>query len=71
MGNVLSGITSAQLRRAIKIKERLERLEQKLGKLLGASASGGSYSGNGVKARGGMSAAGKRKLKLLELGMLD
>jgi len=40
MLNMQLNVTAAQLRRAVKIKQRIERLEQELTRLLGSQASG-------------------------------
>jgi hypothetical protein len=62
MGNLVSGISSVQLRRAFKVKTQIEKLEWKLAKLVGASKRGGSYNGNGVTAPRNMSAEGKARI---------
>jgi len=60
MKDGLSGIGSGQLRRAVTIKEKIERLESDLEKLLG----GRHVTGGVGRPRGGrgMSAAGKAKI---------
>jgi len=46
MLNMQLNVTAAQLRRAVKIKQRIERLEQDLTRLLGSQGvSGRSFSG--------------------------
>jgi len=59
MTNILAGITAAQLRRAITIKERIERLETDLNQILG---SGDAVANGMQRGRKPMSAAGKAKI---------
>ena len=61
--SILSAITSAQLRRAITIKQRIEALERQLQALLGTESGGVSVrQGKRRGGRGPMSAAGKARI---------
>jgi hypothetical protein len=52
MLNMQLNVTAAQLRRAVKIKQRIERLEQDLTRLLGSQGvSGRSFSAGRPAAR--------------------
>src|SRR3954463_5424737 len=59
MTNIFMGITTAQLRRAITIKERIEDLEIELKQILG---SAGAQSNGTQRRRKGMSAAGRARI---------
>lgn len=60
MNNTLSGLSSAQLRRATAIKERIETLEQELNSLLGVSEA--PTDGPVVRRRRKMSAEAREKI---------
>jgi hypothetical protein len=59
MSNLLSSLTTAQLRRAADLKEKIDALTKELSSLLGASAPA---SAKAPKKKGGMSAAGRAKV---------
>jgi hypothetical protein len=56
----LASISVKQLRRAIRIKERIDSLETKLGHILGSSNS--SPVGDAIKPKRKMSASARRKI---------
>ena len=57
MSNLLSSLTTAQLRYAADLKEKIDALTKELTSILGASVSA-----KAPKKKGGMSAAAKAKL---------
>ena len=57
MSNLLSSLTTAQLRQAADLKEKIAALTKELSSLLGASASA-----KAPKKKGGMSAAGRARV---------
>jgi hypothetical protein len=59
MNNLLSSLTTAQLRRAADLKEKIEALSKELSSILGASAP---VSDKAPKKKGKMSAAGRAKI---------
>ena len=59
MTNAISSLTTAQLRRAADLKEKIEALDQELASILGGSAS---VSVKTPKKKGGMSAAGRARI---------
>jgi hypothetical protein len=59
MSNLLSSLTTAQLRRAADLKEKIEALNKELSSILGASAP---VSAKAPKKKGKMSAAGRAKI---------
>ena len=59
MSNLLSSLTTAQLRHAADLKEKIGALTKELSLLLGASAPA---SAKAPKKKGGMSAAGRAKV---------
>jgi hypothetical protein len=59
MSNLLSSLTTAQLRRAADLKEKIAALTQELSSLFGASAP---VVAKASKKKGGMSAAGRAKV---------
>jgi hypothetical protein len=59
MANSLSSLTTALLRRAADLKEKIEALNQELTSILGGSAS---VSPKAPKKKGGMSAAGRARV---------
>ena len=62
MVNIQLKVTAAQLRRAVKIKQRIERLEDELTRLLGSQGAGGGRSNYAGGARRVMSAAAKARI---------
>jgi hypothetical protein len=58
MGNSISGISSLQLRRGVRVKEKIEDLHRELGKLLGGDGVGNGVASTPRK----MSAEGKAKI---------
>jgi hypothetical protein len=62
MTTLLSGITSAQLRRAVTIKEKIEALDRELQGLLGSNGTAGSLLRASHKRERMMSADGKAKI---------
>ena len=59
MSNLLSSLTTAQLRHAADLKEKIDALTKELSSLLGASAP---VAAKVAKKKGGMSAAGRAKV---------
>ena len=59
MSNLLSSLTTAQLRHAADLKEKIAALTKQLSSLLGASAP---VAAKAPKKKGGMSAAGRAKV---------
>jgi len=62
MNNSLSNVSVKQLRQAITIRERIEALEAKLGRLFGGSDGAAAPARNGRRKRRGMSAAGRARI---------
>jgi hypothetical protein len=62
MSNILSEFTSAQLRRAITIKQRIEALQRQLQALLGSERGGVSVGRGSLGGRRTMSVAAKARI---------
>lgn len=61
MNNSLQTLTSAQLKRALSLRERIDQLESELASIIGSSATAAAPAGKAPKKRR-MSAAGREAI---------